>query len=458
MSYAATALEDRARRARKAGDEARALELAGLLQRAGAAIARADDLYLTRRMGEGIVVRAWKFALENQAKVPVEPRDTNYWPSSQTAALLAEYQQQMAAKFEQYARAHNRADLALEAQTIAARFDAQLSTALYQSDAISLLPRFERLGKAWWLGSVALFLGAIASLIWLVAWPFSRRAHDAPARRKALGGAMFVAGVTLILLIGLLVLVPNVSDSNWNYANSGAAPTGALLWLSRHYLALILLLWLMPSGGALLGHSFKMGAGALVRLVGQRDGKWIWWRPCAVLVGLGFAVGSALSIWNQVEAPDSLFNKFFPLSGVIVLVGALAGSLWLVRARVRNRALMACLTGAFWLSAAVPLLSWLGGDGPFYGSIAGALAVVAALLALVLATRGRQFPVAPLQTFAFQLAARTRVAAGVLALLCAIAYLGIALWTIPIEAQTRAQINRQLQIGEVAWLREQIRH
>ena len=59
------------------------------------------------------------------------------------------------------------------------------------------------------------------------------------------------------------------------------------------------------------------------------------------------------------------------------------------------------------------------------------------------------------KTFVLELAARARIAAGVLALLCALAYLGLAPGTVPLERRARAQIAHQLQIGEAASLREQ---
>ena len=460
MYYASTAMTDRARQARKSGDEARALELAGITQRAGAAMARAN-LLITRRAGENIVVRAWKFALEDQANLPVAPKDDYSWPSTQTAARETAYQQAMATRFEVYARANKRFDLASQAQTIASRFDASSLLALYGDKShFNIFQRLSWLGRTWWGESIALTLGALASLAWIVAWPFSRRSQNASARRGALQAAMFMAGVTPVFLIGFLVRVPSVANSQWSYAYSEPPTAGALLWLHDNYLFALVVLWLAPALGALLLQILRLLSGIQIARL-KRSGKIDWPALGRALLIFGFVVGGAGVALGIGQTANSIFAQLFLYFMALFLGNAFVGSvLMLAFLRGPARVIALCAVLAFWAGTAPSILFASQGDGPFYGSISTAIALLAVAIGIFVALRTWKISFssfAPhLKNLAFEFAARTRIAAAVLALLCAVAYFGIALWTIPVEAKTRAMMERQLQIGEVAWLREQV--
>ena len=451
IGIAARATMGRARLARARGDEARALEIAGILQRAGAVLAQSEGLILTRLYGQIVCVMAWKTILENEPSVTKSLFDDKNRTDDNSRRI--------AALFAVYAREHQRPDLAGQAQSITAKFSAtQLSTDYKSSDIADFSKQAPLLGKAFFLGGVALIFGLSATIAWLLSWPFSRREQEAKSRRQSLLWAMFAAGASPMILGAAVILLPKQITDFWSDSYRINEPadklTGALKLLNDYHGTALALLWVAPIVIAMLLHLFRQLNGGIWR--NEPDGNFNWKRITAAILSIGFSVSLIGIVLGLQQTVDSVFNRIFPVAMITwfscSFIGGILLMLW---SRGKARPVAISLVCALWLGVAA-LMNGSSGDGPFYSAILWFLAGLSALYALFFAARSGQLPATQIKDFLFQLAARTRIAAGVLALLCAIAYFGITLWTIPVEHQTRAMMQRQLQIGEVAWLREQM--
>lgn len=455
MRNVTRAVMARARLARKRGDEMRALELAGITQRAGAVVERADGLMITKLVGREICLETWKAILEKEPKVPARPKLNDNSFNTENSDQEA-YSQQIAQLFANYARGHKRPDLAAQALVIAAKFDARQLSDVYKKAGVGdLVESVELLAKASWVGSNALVFGVWASLVWALMWPFSRRAKDAVARRQSLLWAMFLAGITVVLFAATLRFTPQGIFQFWN--STDVTDTFLLVNpLGRKWLAL---LWIAPTIMALIIQLLRALSGVKIASF-KRSGKTNWLAIGRSLLQIGFVVGWVGVALGIGQPDDSITGQLYLFFMALWLGCAFIGSiLMLALLREQARVLAFCAVIAFWAGLAPSLLFAPLGDGPFYGSIAMAVAITAGAIGLLAALRVRKIviPRQKITDYAFQFAARTRIAAGVLALLCAIAYFGITLWTIPVERGARSMMQRQLQIGEIAWLREQMR-
>ena len=451
IGIAARAMMGRARLARERGDEARALEIAGIVQRAGAVLTHSEGLILTRLYGQLICSTAWKAVLENEPSVP----ESLFDPKNRTD----DDSRRIAALFASYAREHQRPDLAAQSQSIAAKFSATQLSADYKSPNVtSFSDQALLLGKAFFLGGVALIFGLSAAIVWLLSWPFSRREQDAVARRQSLWWAMVAAGASPMILGAVVILLPKQITDFWSDSYRINEPadklTGALKLLDDYHGTALALLWIAPIVVAMLSYLFRQLNDENWR--NERTGNFNWKRGIAAILSIGFFVSLVGVLLGLVQTVDSIFNWIFPAS-IIIWFGCsfIGGILLMLWSRGKARPVAISLVCALWLGIAA-LMNGSSGDGPFYSAILWFIAGLSTLYAIFFAARSGQLPITQIKEFAFQLAARTRIAAGVLALLCAIAYFGITLWTIPVEAKTRAMMQRQLQIGEVAWLREQM--
>ena len=190
----------------------------------------------------------------------------------------------------------------------------------------------------------------------------------------------------------------------------------------------------------------------------ERPRKASWKRRVGWVLLLIFVISTALLIGGST--PPTAYQIFgVQFSLIVWLSNVVIGNILLVLwSRGPMRPLAVLLVGALGVGVAAVIVGNDNtlGDGLFYSQILWVMAGILMFIASFFALRSKIFSVAKFKEFAFQIAARTRIAAGVLALLSAVAYFGITLWTIPVESKTRAMMQRQLQIGEVAWLREQM--
>ena len=456
MRTAARATMGRARLARQKGDEARALELAGIVQRAGAVVERTNGIAITKSVGQAICLEAWKAVLENQANLPVLARGGGASTDERTR-IIEEYNNRIARLCADYCRARKRPDLAREALNIASKFDAERLFDVYRKPGVKdVNVAVEELSRAFWLGGTALIFGAGASGLWLLTWPLSRRQEEARARRQSLLCSMFLAGITVVLFVATLKFVPRDFFNLWDASES--YNTLNTLWLvNPDSLKLLALLWVVPIAIEVLFHLSKIVIATRFWRI-EASGKTNWFAIARALVATGFVLGLCGVLASLGQTVDFIYSYIFPICGIIFLMCALVGSaMMIIWSKALKRVLAGLVVGTFWTGFVALIFSDTSGDHLFYRWIAASLALILLLCAFAIYLRIGDFsPPEQLKEFAFQFAARTRIAAGVLALLCAVAYFGITLWTIPVEAQTRAMMQRQLQIGEVAWLREQI--
>ena len=158
---------------------------------------------------------------------------------------------------------------------------------------------------------------------------------------------------------------------------------------------------------------------------------------------------STLSYATQEESSSVMAQITTILWSSCGFIGGVLAILW---SRGKARPVAVALVCAFW-AFVTSLLSGSqveAGDSPRYSVILFYIAVALIILAFFFAVKNGFFALTKIRSFALNFAVSLRIAAGVLALLCAVAYFGITLWTIPVEHQTRAMMQRQLQIGVVA--------
>ena len=452
MRNAARAAMGRARWARKRGDQARALQLAGIVMRAGAVVERTNGMVITKLVGQAICLEAWKAIIENQPNRPGEKPDAGASTEEQTREI-EQHNNQIARSFADYCRARQRPDLAREALAIASKFDAKRVSGVYKMPGVQdITVDAEQLSKAFWLGGVALIFGGSASVLWLLCWSFSRRKEDARVRRQSLLWSAFIAGATVVLISATVKFAPPNFFSLWDETE----PSDASLLMNPGHVEWVPLLWIAPIAMATLFHAIKILLDTKFWRI-ERNGSTNWFGIACALVATGFIVGFCGVVLCFHLPSDSLYNSLFPFFGISLVACALVGSAMAIVGSRGLKRVFACFgVSALWTGSVALLFNDTVGDHLFYSWMAASLALVLFLGAFVVALRIWKFAwPAQWKDFVFQFAARTRIAAGVLALLCAVAYAGATLWTIPVERRARAMMERQLQIGEVTWLREQ---
>ena len=441
---------------RERGDQKRAFRWSAASARASSVVAITGKTFLCRFAGQALCAIAWEGAARGIAGAPKPPAiDAS---DAERTAYFEARQRSAVARFAQLARQNG--DEALARQTLVTfqSFDVRREYQRSLSGSNALPARIWRLSKLYWLHAQVLCLSFIAAFIWCLMWAFTLKWNEkiAPVRGKILLGAMFFAGVSGAILVFARGFVPELDVLRQDLLNA-TLPTLMPEPNVRTFAAV----W-PYSVGALWIIFIVVGAIRGVRSERtslSKPSRKINWKLIIGFALLCVFIESIVVIidgWQPATSAPSLMVQTALISwfGSSFVGGALA-MLWL---RGKARAVVVLLTCALWTSIAAlmygndPTL----GDGLFYSQILWVIAGILALAALFFAVRNRIFPVAKFKEFAFQIAARTRIAAGVLALLCAVAYFGISLWTIPVEHQTRTMMQRQLQIGEVAWLREQI--
>ncbi len=454
MRSATRAGVEQIRLARHRGDEARAFRFGAALSRAGALVARSDkNTLISSAVGEATCAIAWRGAVEGVPGAPQVP-DATLKDAKRQGAAYENYARQNVAFFAAMARARGQNDLARQVETTFASFDMPKLAAESFSNPDAIPAHIERLHGAYWLGSQLLRLSLVGAVLWCLSWALTRRRSETVARSRAqmLVPAMFCAGITG----AILVAGASSSSLKWFFSLGGEEPVSnrfsvaeflragwplvlAVLWTT---LVLASALWACRRKSARLEPKFNL------RHIARGFG-WSVFVVC-VLIVFGFSVGSAPS----GSGSDLIF---YCALLVVAMVALVASGLGVWQNKGQKRAFAACLAGAFWTGIAGQFASSGTGDVPFYAMIAGGIAALLAVSALILALKIWKINFAGARNFAWEVTARARVAAGIIALLSALGYFGIALWTIPVEHRARALMDRQLRIGEVALLREQLR-
>ena len=373
-----------------------------------------------------------------------------YQTDEQRKTTLQKYYDDNVAFFSQLARRNGDEALALETRKVAGHLDARELSKWNESSPRSMTARFQTLASAYWINAQLLKMALGCAALWCAFWFVTRRWGDvAPARKKMLPLAMFGAGVTGALVVGAHSIAPALKSflDLMNYQVEPPALSPPLAVLRDYWPLLIALLWVSLIFGGAVAQSARLAASHNQRETKSASGKWRvagWALLGAVLLA---ALGYFVQIVPVMFDADWLFYVFLAVVAFVALALSFIG---IQRTRGYARCFFLVMVAAFWLSVVMVILAFVvEQDSTLYGQIAlaSSLALIASALGLMLQS----------QNFLRELALRARIAAGVLALLCAVAYFGVTLWTLPVEHQTRATIERQLQIGEVAWLREQMR-
>ena len=456
MRSAAGAATGQMRLARRRGDSKAAFRWIAALARASYPVARCErNSVLCKLVGQELCSISWNAAIENESNIPKISPDIGQ-TEGQRYAGYRRYYESLAARFTRFARAGGDEALARQTLVTVAGFDVGQLANSVEFSAFFLLLR--RLSDFYWLGAQLLRLALASALAWIVCWLVTRKraVQVAATRRRMLLPAMFCAGATGAILSGALTLVPKLDGIFNGFAPSDDKSLSIFVLALRDYWpALIGLVWAFVILGIPLWSRVLSHKGKSKRLATRAKISVSLARLVAGLVAVAALLG--VVFWLVANAPSDQLAQWLArapaAAAYAVAVSASLALIWC--ARGPKRAVAICGVAAFWLFIAASFAQSSEGDGQFYAGLLQILAVLLVIIAPVLALRIWKLPVEAIKESVFQIAARTRIAAGVLALLCAVAYLGLALWTVPVEAKTRAMMGRQLQIGEVAWLREQ---
>jgi len=463
MRQTARAASAQMRLARRRGDEARALEIAGILQRAGGNMARCQDTLIGGLVGEAICDIARQAAIEDLPDAPKLTIPHGIPSEAQIRHAQKELRRARFQAFIAHTRAHNRPDLASEAFEIEKTLDAtRLSSQFYGSQVDSapdpILRATIQLEIASLLGAWLFWFSLAASFTWFGCWLLTlRQAGNNQARAKTIGWSFFCLGATGAILgaTGAILSValrsnPSFGSDRFGFAFSGSNPEGApsgspVVGL----LCFLVALWIAPIALSMAWERrrkwkprWKLEAGKpnLRPLISR--GLWI--------IGLA---GAPLS-WNQSAAPfDRAFLYFWILWLLCLLIGNVLFVAWAQRERRLGRFFG---LGSFWMGVFSLRFPAPDGSQQFGAYCTWALAILLALAALFFRQRAHKAEGNTKQDWLFDFLGRVRIAASVLAMGATFGYLGVALWTMPIEARAEAQLDRQLQIGEPAFLREQL--
>ncbi len=442
--------------ARKRQDKAAAYRWAAALARASYPVARDErNSIITVLVGEAICKIGWSAAVKDRPNAPKSP--VNMSGQEREAAFDA-FNEANVALFADLARENGDDDLAQQTLSMAASLNARELVKFAQTDPGGLESLNYRLSVFYWLGAQLLRIALGGALTWLVCWPLTRRLPVARTRAKMLLPAMFCAGVSSAILVGAALFAPSLYGLlSGFYEYPGEDKTFWAIAILRDRWPLMLgLLWgVLVVGGALVSASRAQNETEKSSLRPWLD----------VILWAGAVLCLTPIFYFYPDFKPANFAGDFTVYGAMLALLALSGVASFTRIRRAaglKRVLTVCLIGLFWMGFMVPLLESLLFPGAlselfwfatllWFARIA--CAVGALVASAVLLMRGMK--AVRVREIAVQIVARARIAAGVLALLGALAYLGIALWSIPVESRARAIMGRQLQVGGVAWLREQ---
>ncbi len=437
--------------ARKRNDKPAAFRWAAATARAAYPVAlNQRDSVICALVGQAICHLTWSAAVQGEPDAPKKPAQNT--PPEQREQDYRQFYADNAAVFARLARENGDDALAQQTLDVAAAPGGREFSRYSESDATGQMAHFLWLSGFYWVGAQLLRLALAGALLWGACCFFTRRTPTiAATRARMLLPAMFCVGITGAILVGAF----RVSPSLYSLIFGGVNPQDSeISWtvtiLRDDFFWIIASLWLLLILGSALYDTLRAHFARQARpKPSVKSARWFVFAAIVIAAAI-WATHFFLAASNDVY-----------LYGSLLILGALCLTISVQSLRKTaglKRVFAACLIGAFWSGVTPLILQTLNLDETnAWGSllwmpVAPAFAVAALLAAAVMVVRN----FGSIQKFDFQLAARTRIAAGVLALLCAVAYFGITLWTIPVEAKTRSMMQRQLQIGEVAWLREQI--
>lgn len=434
---------------RHAGDNARAIAVENGVLTAMRLMSRDGNNIISILNGES----GARKALGQFFSIP-KPRETNDYVDP------AIYGGELARAWASYARANGRPELAQSADFVGEPSASQQWGEWIGNNYYAQFGFKQPWGTIATAGPLLLFLLACAVFAGALFWAFSglvRASEPAPAR----GTVVACANFSFWLLLGLCALVVVQLGIRLSPYISFAGDEMIAFWTALNFFALATLCWLLPVWFVNLkrGRTWRRNRPDVPRVLPTF---WNRARKAAWLVGLaGLAlVGSnGRGLWD-----DTMFQ--FPYARWIAGVGlALAFSLELARWNLAGTRIRWSRDGAERAPTKfprwAPWLVWgatLVGFGVLIAGIAqGAILfdqIVRAVLTL-LALCGALWASwrAARDHFGWQLARRTL---GALVLMWSVTTLFFAIALMPLRAQLNRNLDRQIRIGEIAWMREQI--
>ncbi len=520
MRSASRAALWQAKQARARGDNRRAWQIIGSLQRAAGVLAtRSNSSVLSRLVGEAICVNTWSFALTGQVAPPPMPYETTFYHTPQMVQEREAFNRALAARFAADASAQGYGDLAREARELVAQMDGERLQASYSlqppAPPIPWVRTIGEFGRAYYLNTLSLRYVLFAAPLWAVCALLTKGREELTARtlRRSLLLSMCGAGICAYVFVLLwthqlgdwIFLLPDGRTMN---GFPGVSLPGSLAPFALPFEA-----WAMGSMvWWVLRHTPWKRLGQWTRREFSRREfsrrprlAWAPVRPVRVLLLVlgGLLLLAAWAAWQQgADVAAFLWSE----NGNIVLVPALCAALgvsvwrtpwkrlaqWAFALRPRLSrgpmrplwvllmalgALSLLAAGAAWREApgVVAVLWSENGNTLLLAALGGVLAGSVWLLLTGRAKRTAQrWRVAasklglagwvrwgaPLWAWALrgvvQLAAWLRPACAVIALMASLVYFALSLTTLPTERTAKAQLGHMFEIGEAAFLREQL--
>lgn len=450
------------------GEGARALEIADILQRAGAPVAHSNESLIGRLVGEALSFIAWSSTLKNAGmELPNFETDDSDAQQKSRAAISA--------RFAAYARQKSRPDIARRAQVIAASMSgARLVAALRSGKFEELAAAQNRLGRWHWALSHLLRLTLGGALVWGIFWMISRKWDAAPAsaRRGAAVAAAFGWGATGATLAAGWRLGAANEFPVW----FDAAATDPDLLFDRALPFAVALIWLAPTLVAAIVETMKKKKQNTNR-PRQKSRFWrdFWrfdWRPdwrrallaqwaLYALAGAAFFLvfdtisnPPGTTVGSQLWPAPLCFLAIFWLAATVLSVHRTPRALWGARWLLEG-ALLCWAIWAFLDSQSREGFADIGvvQIDDFSIRLIGISAPVLAGLSFVLAMRAGG---AGRHPFWRELATRTRLAAATLAVAGTLAYALLSLVAMPMRHRSQKTLQAYLEMGEPRFIEREI--
>jgi hypothetical protein len=445
-----------ARIAFRKGDKARAIEIADIVQQAALPMARTEIYGIARLVGIALMHIGWREILVI-AELPIPPQKSQ----QPTEEQLWERRHRITAAFADYARRLDKpaiAKRALQIDSIVRNQPQGMSKEIAErrSDIWSTDRMANRLMVFQSLGYWLLKLAITGSVLWLLALPLSRGSGEvAPVtRRLMVVASAFSTGVTGALLWWAL---ENGAIPYFNFYDSEA--NTADLTLRAALPAYFILTWAVPV--ALFALAVII---APQRKLMQIDTLSRWQFLFTILTICGFyTVGMALT--EPLE--NSIAGQFWPAPLLLFWACYMAmTAIYIKKARATQKIAVMCWGGsiACWMAWLFLNASSRSGLADFtVAQLAdediqwiGIASLGLALFAVVAWIRGGGLQGLLQNPAVATVQLHIRFVAATLAVGASLAYLGTNLVSIPTRSRIHHAVQRQIQVGEIRYIQEQL--
>lgn len=424
------------------GNKHQAFQIVNDLQRAGFAITKTKGTYITRLVGKAIVSVAWEEGLK-MTGVHIPKRKLDDFDEGLKQKL---YKPNLLAAFTSNITKAGYHQVAKQAQAISIdlgkRDDRAIIMAVEGAPSMRLWERFDAIVVMHWLGSWLIKLSFYGAFFWLLAFTFTRRMGEAatPLRRSMATICAFCLGISVAYL--------------WYAIRAGVVPLittfGAISAEGQVVPFFLTLIWSAPILVSTI-HS---------QLRSKTSGKTAFgfWSGFGLAI---FMVVSLISYALTLVPPGGAQQMIFNLS-VLIIVNVsllLTTAYFFRRTDSTTKACFACAVGAFICFTTFFFL--IGVSRNAAGStvdglidVLGVVACVLALLGVGLGLKAGLFKRILRSDFIVELLQRVRIASAAIAVLAAIGYVGLTLYSFPIRRQVQSDLDRRFELGEVGHFEE----